>query len=73
MRQGFHVICDKPLASNLADALTLRELARQSGKLFCLTHNYTGYPLVRHARAMVAAVSGLSPVIITVLIPICRI
>jgi len=55
LRRGFHVICDKPLASNLADALTLRALARQSGKLFCLTHNYTGYPLVRHARAMVAA------------------
>jgi predicted dehydrogenase len=55
LRQGFHVICDKPLASNLADALELRDLARSSGKLFCLTHNYTGYPLVRHARAMVAA------------------
>ncbi len=55
LRQGFHVICDKPLASTLADALTLRDLARRSGKLFCLTHNYTGYPLVRHARAMVAA------------------
>jgi predicted dehydrogenase len=55
LRQGFHVICDKPLASNLADALALRDLARSSGKLFCLTHNYTGYPLVRHARAMVAA------------------
>jgi predicted dehydrogenase len=55
LKHGFHVICDKPLASNLADALTLRDLARSSGKLFCLTHNYTGYPLVRHARAMVAA------------------
>jgi predicted dehydrogenase len=55
LEHGFHVICDKPLASNLADALALRDLARRSGKLFCLTHNYTGYPLVRHARAMVAA------------------
>jgi predicted dehydrogenase len=55
LRRGFHVICDKPLASNLADALALRELARASGKLFCLTHNYTGYPLVRQARAMVQA------------------
>jgi predicted dehydrogenase len=55
LRHGFHVICDKPMASNLADALVLRDLARSSGKLFCLTHNYTGYPLVRHARAMVAA------------------
>jgi predicted dehydrogenase len=55
LRHGFHVICDKPLAINLTDALALRDLARSSGKLFCLTHNYTGYPLVRHARAMVAA------------------
>jgi predicted dehydrogenase len=55
LRHGFHVICDKPLASNLADALSLRELARTSGKLFCLTHNYTGYPMVRQAQAMVAA------------------
>ena len=55
LRGGFHIICDKPLASTLADALALRDLARTSGKLFCLTHNYTGYPLVRHARAMVAA------------------
>ena len=55
LREGFHVICDKPLASTLADAVALRDLARASGKLFCLTHNYTGYPLVRHARAMVAA------------------
>ena len=55
LRQGFHVICDKPLATTLADALALRELARASGKLFCLTHNYTGYPLVRHAQSMVAS------------------
>jgi predicted dehydrogenase len=55
LRQGFHIICDKPLASTLEDAVALRELARTSGKVFCLTHNYTGYPLVRHARAMIAA------------------
>jgi predicted dehydrogenase len=54
LQQGFHVLCDKPLASTLADAVALRDLAAGSGKLFCLTHNYTGYPLVRHARAMVA-------------------
>ncbi len=55
LREGFHVICDKPLASTLKDAVALRKLAQSSGKLFCLTHNYTGYPLVRHARAMIAA------------------
>ncbi|MDN2580931.1 Gfo/Idh/MocA family oxidoreductase [Aquibium sp. ELW1220] len=52
---GIHVICDKPLTSNLADARTLAAAVERSGKLFVLTHNYTGYPMVRHAREMVAA------------------
>jgi predicted dehydrogenase len=52
---GIHVICDKPLTSNLADARTLAAAVEKSGKLFVLTHNYTGYPMVRHAREMVAA------------------
>ncbi len=54
MRQGIHVICDKPLAVSLDEALELRTLARQSGVLFVLTHTYTGYPMIRHARALVA-------------------
>jgi predicted dehydrogenase len=52
---GIHVICDKPLASNLADALALVQTVRRSGRLFALTHNYSGYPMVRQAREMVAA------------------
>jgi predicted dehydrogenase len=52
---GIHVICDKPLASNLADALALVRTVRRSGRLFALTHNYSGYPMVRQAREMVAA------------------
>jgi predicted dehydrogenase len=52
---GIHVICDKPLASNLADALALVRTVRRSGRLFGLTHNYSGYPMVRQAREMVAA------------------
>jgi len=52
---GVHVICDKPLTHKLEDALALRDLARESGKLFILTHNYTGYPMVRQAREMIAA------------------
>lgn len=52
---GIHVICDKPLASNLADALALVQTVRRSGRLFGLTHNYSGYPMVRQAREMVAA------------------
>jgi predicted dehydrogenase len=48
-----HVICDKPLTSSLEDALDLVTAVEKSGVIFGLTHNYTGYPLVRHARAMV--------------------
>jgi predicted dehydrogenase len=50
-----HVICDKPLTSKLEDALELVKAVEKSGVLFALTHNYTGYPLVRQARAMVQA------------------
>jgi predicted dehydrogenase len=52
---GIHVICDKPVSSTLADALALVARVKQSGCLFALTHNYSGYPMVRQARAMVAA------------------
>ena len=52
---GFHVICDKPLTSTLEDAKALAKLAAKAGKVFAVTHNYTGYPMVRQARAMVAA------------------
>jgi len=54
LKAGIHVICDKPLATSLKDALALERLVRSSGLVFCLTHNYTGYPMVRHARQMVA-------------------
>ena len=47
------MICDKPLATRLADALDLVRRVRTSGLVFCLTYNYTGYPMVRQARAMV--------------------
>ncbi len=52
---GIHVICDKPLTSSLAEALELVQKVRQSKCLFALTHNYSGYPMVRQAREMVAA------------------
>ncbi len=54
LRRGIHVICDKPLTSKLFDAKTLVSAAERSDALFVLTHNYTGYPMVRHAREMVA-------------------
>ena len=52
---GFNVVCDKPLGQSLAEGLKLRQAVRQSGKVFALTHNYTGYPMVREAREMVRA------------------
>ena len=55
LRRGIHVICDKPLTSTLADAKKLAQVAAKSEALFILTHNYSGYPMIRQAREMVAA------------------
>src|SRR5690606_38189214 len=54
LKAGFHVVCDKPMTFDLKQARTLRKLVEKSGKIFVLTHNYTGYPMVKQARAMVA-------------------
>lgn len=54
LKAGINVICDKPLTATLGEAEALAKIAEESGALFVLTHNYTGYPLIRHARAMVA-------------------
>ena len=54
LKRGIHVICDKPLTATLAEAKKLAKVAADSGALFVLTHNYTGYPMIRQARAMVA-------------------
>src|SRR3712207_3840462 len=53
LKAGIHVICDKPLTTTPKEAEQLARLARESGLIFAVTHNYTGYPLVRQARAMV--------------------
>ncbi len=55
LRRGIHVICDKPLTATLPEAKRLAKAARASGVVFALTHNYTGYPMIRQAKAMVAA------------------
>jgi predicted dehydrogenase len=55
LKKGFHVVCDKPLTLTLKEAKTLRDLVRQSGKVFAVTHNYTGYPMVKEARELVRA------------------
>ncbi|MDA1163805.1 MAG: Gfo/Idh/MocA family oxidoreductase [Planctomycetota bacterium] len=52
---GFNVICDKPMTTNVADAENLVRLVEETGAVFALTHNYTGYPMVRQARGMIAA------------------
>ncbi|QQP87423.1 Gfo/Idh/MocA family oxidoreductase [Skermanella sp. TT6] len=51
---GIHVICDKPMTATVAQAEDLAAAVEASGRLFALTHNYTGYPMVRHARALLA-------------------
>ena len=55
LKRGIHVICDKPLTSTLEDAHKLADVAASSDALFILTHNYTGYPMIRQAREMIAA------------------
>lgn len=54
LEAGFHVLSDKPATFDLAEAKQLKEIVKQSGQLYGLTHNYTGYPLVKQARQMVA-------------------
>ena len=54
LKRGIHVICDKPLTATMAEAKKLAKAAESANALFILTHNYTGYPLIRQARAMVA-------------------
>ena len=53
LENGFHVVCDKPMTLTLAEARELAKIVKETGKLFCLTHNYTGYPMVKEAREMV--------------------
>jgi len=54
LENGFHVVCDKPLAFNMQEALELAGLVKETGLLFALTHNYTGYPMVKQAKTMIA-------------------
>jgi len=53
LRAGIHVICDKPVTTTLAEAKRLKAIVQETGRLFAVTHNYTGYPMVRHARQLV--------------------
>ena len=53
LERGYDVICDKPMTNTLEEAQALHKKVQETGLIFCLTHNYTGYPMVRQARAMV--------------------
>ena len=53
IQNGFHVVCDKPLTYNLEEAYELRDIVMHSDLIFALTHNYTGYPMVKQARQMI--------------------
>lgn len=53
LEAGFHVICEKPMTMTLTEAKELKKIVESSGKVFALTHNYTGYPMVKQARYMV--------------------
>lgn len=55
LARGIHVICDKPLTATMEQAEDLAQAVRDANALFILTHNYTGYPMIRQAREMVAA------------------
>jgi len=55
LEAGIHVISDKPLSSSLEDAEQIEKIVEGSGLIFAITYNYSGYPMVRHAREMVAA------------------
>ena len=61
LEQGIHVVCDKPLTTTLEDAEQLCRLAEERGLVFAVTHNYTGYPMVKEARERVSA-GALGPI-----------
>ena len=50
---GFHVVCDKPITINSQQAIEVEKKVLETKKLFCLTHNYTGYPMVKEAKDMI--------------------
>ena len=53
LEAGINVVCDKPMTFDLEEALSLRDIVKKTGKVFILTHNYIGYPIVKEARELV--------------------
>ncbi len=54
LENGYHVVLDKPMTFNLSEAIALEKVIENSNQLLCLTHTYTGYPMVKQAKAMIA-------------------
>lgn len=55
LEHGFHVVCDKPMTFNLQEAQELKKIVERTGLILCLTHTYTGYPMIKEARQVVAS------------------
>jgi len=55
LQNGFNVVLDKPMTFSLAEAIELKKVVADSGKLFCLTHTYTGYPMVKEMKQFIAS------------------
>jgi len=55
LQKGFHVVCDKPVTFNVPEAKALQKIIKRKKLLFALTHNYTGYPMVKEAKAIIAS------------------
>jgi predicted dehydrogenase len=55
LENGFHVVLDKPMTLTLSEAITLKEIQEKTGNLLCLTHTYSGYPMVKEAKQQIAA------------------
>lgn len=53
LENGFHVVLDKPITLTLKEAKQLKEIVQKTGNLLCLTHTYTGYPMIKQARQMI--------------------
>ena len=61
LEYGFHVVCDKPLCMTLEEAYDLQKTVAKMGKIFALTHNYTGYPMIKQARYFIQS-GSLGPI-----------
>ena len=53
LENGFHVVCDKPMSFSLQEAIDLEKIVQRTGRIFALTHTYTGYPLVKEAKHLI--------------------